>query len=141
MTLKSIRSAEQFNAFGKGYLPELLGIEILVCEPDRVIGRLPVERPVMAPNGYLHAASVVGLADTLTGYATVLNLPEGAEGFTTIELKTNHLGTARDGALRCEATPLHRGRTTQVWDAIVTHEGSDKTIALYRCTQMILWPR
>ncbi len=141
MTPKSLRTAAQFNDFGKGYLPELLGIEILVCEPDRVIGRLPIGRSVLAPNGFLHAASIVALADTLAGYATLLNLPEGAEGFTTIELKTNHIGTARDGVIRCEATPLHRGRSTQVWDSIVSHEGSNKTIALYRCTQMILWPR
>ncbi len=141
MTPKSLRSAGQFNTFGKGYLPELLGIEILDCEPDRVIGRLPIGRSVLAPNGFLHAASIVALADTLAGYATLLNLPEGAEGFTTLELKTNHMGTALKGAIRCEATPLHRGRSTQVWDSIVSHEGSNKTIALYRCTQMILWPR
>ena len=93
----------------------------------------------MAPNGYLHAGSVVTLADTSTGYGCVVNLPEGATGFTTIELKSNHLGTARDGTIECVATAVHIGKTTQVWDAVVTHRESGKTIALFRCTQMVLY--
>jgi uncharacterized protein (TIGR00369 family) len=62
-------------------------------------------------------------------------------GFTTIELKTNFFGTALEGALVCTASPLHQGRSTQVWDARVVPEGSDKAIAQFRCTQMILWPK
>jgi uncharacterized protein (TIGR00369 family) len=69
----------------------------------------------------------------------MLNLPQGAHSFTTIELKSNHLSTARDGRLECIAKPVHLGRTTQVWDATVTAAG--KTIALFRCTQMVLWPK
>ena len=68
-------------------------------------------------------------------------LPKGASGFTTIELKANFLGTARDGAIVCRATPLHLGRTTQVWDATVSAEASGAQIARFRCTQMILWPK
>jgi uncharacterized protein (TIGR00369 family) len=93
----------------------------------------------MAPNGYLHAASVVALADTSCGYGCVAALPEGARGFTTIELKSNFLGTARDGSILCRATPAHLGRNTQVWDAVITKEADGKVIALFRCTQMILW--
>ncbi|HUK05465.1 MAG TPA: PaaI family thioesterase, partial [Burkholderiales bacterium] len=93
------------------------------------------------PNGFLHAATVVALADTSCGYACAANLPQGASGFTTLELKTNFLGTAREGALFCRATPAHLGRTTQVWDAVVTIEGTDRRIALFRCTQMVLWPK
>jgi uncharacterized protein (TIGR00369 family) len=100
---------------------------------------MAVRREVMAPNGYLHAASVVALADTSCGYGCVVNLPEGASGFTTIELKSNFLGTAREGAIACRATPVHLGRTTQVWDAVVQVEGAEKVIALFRCTQMVLW--
>ena len=95
----------------------------------------------MAPNGYLHAATVIALADTSCGYGTFVNLPEGTECFTTIELKSNFLGTKREGAIRCEATLAHGGRTTQVWDATVADEESGKPIALFRCTQMILYPR
>ena len=66
--------------------------------------------------------------------------PSGARGYTTIELKANLLGTARDGHLECEATLVHGGRTTQVWDAKVTSNESGKTLALFRCTQLILYP-
>jgi uncharacterized protein (TIGR00369 family) len=69
------------------------------------------------------------------------NLPEGASSFTTIELKSNHLGTAREGVVECVATAAHLGRTTQVWDAVVTDKANGKTIALFRCTQMILYPK
>jgi uncharacterized protein (TIGR00369 family) len=95
----------------------------------------------MAPNGYLHAGSVVSLADTAAGYGCVANLPPGATGFTTIELKSNHLGTARDGTIECVATAVHVGMTTHVWDAVVTHRETGKTLALFRCTQMVLYPK
>ena len=103
--------------------------------------RLAVRREVMAPNGFLHAASVVALADTSCGYGCVAHLPEGASGFTTVELKANFLGTAREGAIACLARAVHLGRTTQVWDAEVSLEGTEKRIALFRCTQMVLWPK
>ncbi len=137
----TIRTREYFIGFGKGHLPEFLGVEILTVSPEAVESRLPVRKQVMAPNGFLHAASVIALADTSCGYGCIGSLPEGASGFTTIELKANFLGTARDGAIRCRATPAHLGRTTQVWDAVVTHETSGARIALFRCTQMVLWPK
>ena len=94
----------------------------------------------MAPNGYLHAATVIALADTSCGYGTFASLPDGARGFTTIELKANFLNTVREGALACEATQVHAGRTTQVWDARVMDESSARVIALFRCTQLLLYP-
>jgi 1,4-dihydroxy-2-naphthoyl-CoA hydrolase len=102
---------------------------------------LAVVESVMAPNGYLHAGTVVTLADTLSGYGCVANLPGDATGFTTIELKSNHLGTAREGTLVGVASPLHRGKTTQVWDAVITHKESGRTLAVFRCTQMILYAK
>ena len=133
------RDTAYFKSFGTGYLPGLLGIEILKVEPGLVESRLAVRREVMAPNNFLHAATVVALADTSCGYGCVANLPQGASGFTTIELKSNFLGTAREGAIVCRAIPVHLGRTTQVWDAEVTLEGGERKIALFRCTQMVLW--
>lgn len=132
---------EIFNARSAGHLPGLVGISILSMKPEGVESRLEVGREVMAPNGFLHAASVIALADTSCGYGCVSHLPQGASGFTTIELKANFLGTARDGAILCRATPAHLGRTTQVWDALVIAEGSGMRIALFRCTQMVLWPK
>jgi uncharacterized protein (TIGR00369 family) len=93
----------------------------------------------MAPNGYLHAGTVVTLADSACGYGCIMSLPDGATGFTTIELKSNFLATALKGTLYVEAKRVHAGRTTQVWDATVTNEES-KTIALFRCTQLVLYP-
>jgi uncharacterized protein (TIGR00369 family) len=133
------RDTAYFNSFGAGYLPALVGVEIVTVAPRLVMSRLAVRREVMAPNGFLHAASVVALADTSCGYGCVASLPEGASGFTTIELKSNFLGTAREGFIACRASAVHLGRTTQVWDAEVLHEGSARKIALFRCTQMVLW--
>jgi 1,4-dihydroxy-2-naphthoyl-CoA hydrolase len=130
---------EHFNSFGAGHLPGVLGVEIVTVTREAVESRMAVRREVMAPNGYLHAASVIALADTSCGYGCIAALPEGAKGFTTIELKSNFLGTARDGFIACRATPVHLGRTTQVWDAVVTNEASGARIALFRCTQMVLW--
>ena len=128
-----------FRNFGDGHLPGLLGIEIVSVAPGLVESRLAVRRELMAPNGFLHAASVIGLADTSCGYGSFASLPQGASGFTTIELKSNFLGTAREGFVACRAVPVHLGRTTQVWDAEVTLEGVARKIALFRCTQMVLW--
>ncbi len=107
-------------------------------EDRRVEARLEIRDELLAPNGYLHAATVIALADTASGYGCIASLPESATGFTTIELKANFLGTATEGTLVCEAVRAHGGRTTQVWDATVTHDGG-KTVALFRCTQLLLY--
>ena len=135
----TMRTPEAFNQAGARKLPGHLGIIITEVSAARVSGELPVVETVMAPNGYLHAGTVVTLADTLSGYGCVANLPRDATGFTTIELKSNHLGTTRDGTIVGVATPVHRGKTTQVWDAVVTHKESGRTLAVFRCTQMILY--
>lgn len=122
-------------------LPHLLGLQVIALREKALLMRLPVRAEVLAPNGYLHAASVIALADTCCGFACAAHLPEGAVNFTTIELKTNFLGTATDGTIEAEAVAAHVGRNTHVWDAAVRHIESDKTIALFRCTQMVLWPR
>jgi uncharacterized protein (TIGR00369 family) len=132
---------EELNERGGGSLPALIGLKITSADDDILKSSLELREELLAPNGYLHAATVVALADTSCGYGCFINLPEGAEGFTTIELKTNFLGTAREGVIECEAKLAHGGRTTQVWDATVTNSESGKTIALFRCTQMILYPR
>jgi 1,4-dihydroxy-2-naphthoyl-CoA hydrolase len=137
----SDHSVEAFNQFGVGYLPGHLGIEIVSVEPERIVCRTPVRKELLAPNGYLHAGAVVTIADSICGYGSIVNLPEGSVGFTTIELKSNFLGTAREGAVLCEAKPVHLGRNTHVWDARVSAEGSDRLIALFRCTQMVLWKK
>ncbi|HET7478000.1 MAG TPA: PaaI family thioesterase [Rubrobacteraceae bacterium] len=132
---------DELNKRGVGTLPGLVGLEILNAEEGRIHSHLELRDELMAPNGYLHAATVVALADTSCGYGCFITLPEGAEGFTTIELKSNFLGTKREGVIECAANLVHGGRTTQVWDASVSDEETGKPIALFRCTQMILYPR
>ena len=131
---------DDLNARGEGYLPGLIGLRYTHVSYGVLRTELTVRRELLAPNGFLHAASVIALADTTCGYGTRLHLPEGAESFTTIELKSNHLGTARDGVITCEARPVHTGRTTQVWDAEVRSD-QGRVIALFRCTQAVLYPR
>ena len=129
------------NALGIDHFPDHLGIVFTRASPEEIRSELTIRKALMAPNGYLHAGSVVTLADTSSGYGCRLHLPPGATGFTTIELKSNHLSTARDGTVECSAKPTHIGRSTQVWDAIVTHRETGRTLALFRCTQMILYSK
>jgi len=132
---------EALNQVGRDYLPGYLGVEITELAENRLTARMSLKKHHIAPNNFLHAASVIALADTACGYATIAHLPVGAESFTTIELKSNFFGTLREGGILCVATPQHLGRTTQVWDAVVTDEASDRKLALFRCTQMVLWPK
>ena len=129
------------TAVQEGKLPGVLGFEWSEVRSGAVKGRFDVQPRHLSPNGYLHAASVVALADTACGYGCLHSLPEGATNFTTVELKSNFLGTALEGGVACEARLVHGGRTTQVWDAEVKSEVTGKTIALFRCTQMVLYPR
>lgn len=141
MSKQSMYTPEAMNKFGAASLPGFLGIEITRVSEGEVAARIEIKPHLLAPNGFLHAGTVITLADTAAGYACVANLPEGANNFTTVELKSNHLGTARDGAIACVAKAVHLGPTTQVWDVVVTNEANGKTIALFRCTQMILYPK
>ena len=134
--------AHVFQERQQGHLPGELGIQWEEVADGRASGRFTVEQKHMAPNGFLHAASVIALVDSACGYACVASLPEGATGFTTIEIKTNYLGTAKVGeTVSCRARLVHGGRMTQVWDAEALNETTGKTMALFRCTQMVLWPK
>ena len=127
-----------FSAAQSGYLPGHLGLDWSEIRQGFVRGHFEVSRQHLAPNGYLHAAAVVALADTACGYGCIVSLPEGITGFTTVELKANFIGTALKGMVTCEARLIHGGRTTQVWDAEVKSEAIGKIIGLFRCTQMLL---
>ena len=141
MPLRPGFTIDKFLHRGDRNLPGLLGMRITALEENQIEMELPLREEVLAPNGYLHAASIIGLADTASGYGCIAHLPDGAINFTTIELKSNFLGTAKTGTIACVARPAHLGRNTQVWDAVVTHKDTGRTIALFRCTQMVLWPK
>ena len=131
---------DHFNQRGADHLPGYLGIVITHVGKLEVRSELPVRRELMAPNGFLHAGTVLTLADTTCGFGCLANLPEGATNFTTVELKSNFLRTATEGAIRCVGTLVHGGRTTQVWDATVFNP-QQQPMALFRCTQMILYSK
>ena len=141
MDIKIPQTLAERNAAGVEYLPGHLGLSFEKVEPQEVIARMTARKALGAWNGYLHAGAVVTLADTCCGYGTVRSLPPDAVGFTTVELKSNFFGSTREGTVVCIARPLHQGRTTRVWDATVTPEGSSKPIAQFRNTQLILWPK
>ncbi|MCH2190570.1 MAG: PaaI family thioesterase [Gammaproteobacteria bacterium] len=136
-----MKDLESLNHLSENKFPALLGIKMTQISDSQVRAEMEVEESHLAPNGYLHAGSVVSLADTTCGNGCIAHLPDGASGFTTIELKSNHLGTVVDGVVECVAKPVHLGKSTQVWDATVKSKGSNKTIALFRCTQMVLYSR
>ena len=137
-TLRHDITIESLLERQRGRLPDLLGFRPIALEQGQLRAELDVHSDLLAPNGFLHAATVIGLADTACGYACLAHLPPNAKNFTTIEIKSNHLGTAREGTISAVATGVHLGRSTQVWDATVS--GPDgKTIALFRCTQMVLY--
>ncbi|MCC6456321.1 MAG: PaaI family thioesterase [Caldilineaceae bacterium] len=116
-----------------------LGIQLLEVRHGYLCAQMEIAPHHMAANGYLHAGSVVTLADTACGFGCFATLPEGANSFTTIELKSNFLRTVTAGTLRAEAQLVHGGRRTQVWDATVVDD-QNRALALFRCTQMLLYP-
>ena len=131
-------SLEQLQDMGSSGFPGLLGIDFREAGDGYCRARLELTDKHMAPNGYLHPGTVVGFADSACGYGCILNLPEGATGFTTIELKTNFLRTAQAGTtIDAEARLVHGGRTTQLWDASIS-DPEGRTMALFRATQLIL---
>ncbi|MEX3931084.1 PaaI family thioesterase [Paraburkholderia phymatum] len=136
--LRSDYTIERLHERQKGSLPGLLGVRVIDLAESTLTAELTVRSELLAPNGFLHAATVIGLADTACGYACLAHLPDNARNFTTIELKSNFLGTSTEGTIRAVAKGVHLGRSTQVWDAMVT-DPSGKTMALFRCTQMVLY--
>jgi uncharacterized protein (TIGR00369 family) len=141
VALRTGITLEQLARRGQGFLPGLIGVRFTAVSEGQVDAELDIRAELLAPNGYLHAATVIALADTACGYGCLAHLPAGADNFTTVELKSNFLGTVRGGTIGCVASPVHLGNATQVWDAVVSDRATAKRIALFRCTQMVLWPR
>lgn len=130
---------DKLNDRSKGHLTDFLGLEALELEPTRARSRMEITSKHLSPTGYLHAAAIIAMADTTCGWGTYANLPDDSQGFTTLELKSNFLGTLKQGLLYCEAVAEHIGRSTQIWSATVT-DATGKRIALFRCSQIVLYP-
>ena len=141
MALRPGVTLEILNQRGIGRLPGLVGFRVTAFDEGRIDAELDIRPDLLAPNGYLHAATVIALADTACGYGCMSNLPEGATGFTTVELKSNFIGTALEGTIAAVARAAHLGNSTQIWDAVVTRKVDQKTVALFRCTQLVLYAK
>ena len=136
--LRAEVTAESLHRRQADCLPGRFGVVVTRIAEGALDAEVALQPWMLAPNGFLHAASVLLLADTAAGYASFAHLPDGAKNFTTVELKTNFLGTVRDGTIRTECRAEHLGRTTQVWSCVV-FGADDRRIALFRCTQLVLW--
>ena len=142
MLERSRLTPEYFNKIGAGFLPDYLGMIVTEIVAGQVKAEIVITgHHLAALNGFLHAGSIITLADTACGVGCFAHLPERAAGFTTVELKSNFLASAREGTLECSAQAAHLGKSTQVWDAAVIHKESGRTIALFRCTQFIMYPK
>ena len=113
MSLRAGITLEQLASRGAGFLPGLIGVRFIAVTEKAIEAELDIRTELLAPNGYLHAATVIALADTACGYGCLAHLPVGADNFTTVELKSNFLGTVRAGTIACVATPVHLGNATQ----------------------------
>ena len=136
-----LQAVDAVNTGGRTNYFGFIGIVITDLGEGSCTGELVIRSDFDGPPGFIHAGAIVSLADSCAGAGCANNLPEGATGFTTVELKTNLLGSVGEGTLICQATAAHMGRTTQVWDAIVFHKESGRKLALFRCTQMVLYPK
>ena len=134
-------SVESLNRANEGKLPGHLGLRITEVADGRVVGRFAVRPDLVAHTGYLLAGSLLSVADILCAYGVSTVWPDGANGFTTVEVKCNFMGTLLEGEVECVAELLHGGRTTQIWDATLTNAATGKKLAVFRCTQIILYPR
>ena len=141
MELPWPRTLEEFNQYGKGFLFGHLDMVFSKVEEDEVVAHIPLQQRHFGWHGTLHAGTLFALADSCAGFGCVKSLPQGASGFTTIETKNNFLAMTKADEICCVATPVHKGRTTQVWDAVVSSADEEKELCYYRCTQLILWPR
>ena len=133
--------ARRMNEFFGPLVPGQMGCVFDHAGTDLVLGHIDVTENLIAGTGFLFAPAIIALADTCAAIGCGANIPAGAS-FTTIELKSNFLASARVGErVSCRCTPAHLGRQTHVWDAVVRNESTDRAIALFRCTQMVLLRR
>ncbi len=133
-------SASDLNRANIGKLPEHLGLVVTEVDDGRVVGRFTVRPDLVSHTGYLLAGVGLTLADLLCAYGVSTAWPEGAKSFTTAEVKCNFIGTALEGEVEITATLVHGGRTTQLWDAEIVSLSSGRRMALFRATQIILYP-
>ena len=125
-------SPQEFKPHGKGYLFDHLGMSFSFDPSGVATGLLSLEKHHFSWEGRIHAGTLFALADSCAGFGCLKSLPEGATGF---------VATTDGGTIKAVATPKHLGRSTQMWDVEIISEKDQKTLAWFRCTQSILWPK
>ncbi len=115
-----------------------IGFEPVAVDARSAVARMTIRPEHLAPNGFLHAGVVTLFADVTCGMGSFAALPDAGHFYTTLDTVTNYVGTAREGVLECTATARHVGRRSQVWDGTVQSVDSGRTLAVFRCTQMVL---
>ena len=128
---------EILNAQHEGTLTKLIGARFVEATKDRLVAELTVRDDLTTFGGRVHGGTLMTLADLVGATGTFLNLPPGATGTTTLESKTNFFAAGREGVIRAESTPIHRGRTTQVWQTRVT-DASGRLLSMTIQTQLVL---
>lgn len=137
--LNKTLTVDYFNKISKGHFPGLLGVQVTEIEEGKMVAEMAIKKEFFAPNGFLHAGSIVTFADTIAGYSSIAHLPEKGKSFTTLELKSNFIKGIKEGKMECECTAEHLGRTTHVWRVEVKDKETKKKIAIFSCTQLILY--
>ena len=135
-----ILNVKQMNSLAKDSFVSHLGIKITKVNKKGAVAKLKVSKAIMAPNALIHGGAITSLADTACGFGTMYHLKKD-QMFATIELKTNFISAVQRGIIVCEATLIHKGKTLHVWDSKIFEEKSLKVIALFRCTQMIIYQK
>jgi len=118
-------------------LPGVFGIKFVVAEPDRVVATMPIGPNVMQPVGFLHGGASVALAETIASVGTALNIDSVRQLAFGLEINANHLRPKRSGMLTAEARPIHKGRTTFVWNIEIRDE-ANKMVCISRCTVAVV---
>lgn len=127
---------ETMAALSAGTLGDVMGIELVELSPDRVVARLPVTRKVHQPFGLLHGGASVALAETVASIGAWANIDPAREIAVGLEINANHVRAVREGVVTATATPLHRGRSTQIWEIRLVDE-ADKLVCISRCTMAV----
>ncbi len=126
----------KLNALHKDTVLGVMGISVIEATQDRVVASMPITAHHHQPMGYLHGGVSVLLAESVASWGSILNIDTDQQIAFGLEINANHLRPKRDGVLTAVAIPLHRGRTTHVWDIRITDE-NDKLVCIARCTVAI----
>ncbi|HVF39417.1 MAG TPA: hotdog fold thioesterase [Gemmatimonadaceae bacterium] len=137
MSTQGIPSLEEFNSTIHRGLAKLIGIRLTELGPDRVTAVMPVDDNTRQPYGLLHGGASAALAETVASIGALMNVDRDTQAAVGVELNANHLRSKTEGEVTATATPLHRGRTIQVWEIRIEDEDA-RLVCVSRCTLAVV---